>query len=203
MIPAGYGETKLTLLVRDPWWLYAYWEVRRDRQQEVWQQIPAGERRTTTSILRVYEITDGASGRTWCDITLKDLANNWYVHVGAPNRSWVAELGLLTAGGRFYPLVRSNVVQTPRYGPSEVIDEEWMCPDDEYWKLFGVAGGFGLGRSSLEVRERFAQQPLEFWSSPMNAARGPTRRTHPSAVRKPASPPPNSSTRSTFESKNP
>ena len=197
VIPAGYGETKLVLLVRDPWWLYAYWEIRGEHSDDIRRQIPDRERSMARSVLRLYEVAEDEVWHPCGDIQLKELANNWYIHVGEPNHSWMAELGWLTASGKFYPLVRSNLVRTPRYGPSEVIDEEWMCPDDDYWKLFGVAGGFGIGRSSLEVRERFAQQPLEFWSSSQaHTARGPTRRTRPSAVRKPASPPPNASVRS-------
>ncbi len=30
-LPAGYGENKIVLQVRDPWWLHSYWEVTADK----------------------------------------------------------------------------------------------------------------------------------------------------------------------------
>ena len=26
-IPTGYGDHRIVLMVKDPWWVYAYWEV--------------------------------------------------------------------------------------------------------------------------------------------------------------------------------
>ena len=68
------------------------------------------------------------------------------------------EIGLRTARGAFFRLARSNRVMTPRYGPSDIIDEAWMSLEEDYWKLFGVAGGFGIGQSSMEIRRRFREQ---------------------------------------------
>ena len=36
---------------------------------------------------------------------------------------------------------------------SDKLDAEWMMPEDDYWKMFGLSGGFGVGKGSLEVRE--------------------------------------------------
>ena len=27
-LPAHYGEDRITVMARDPWWLFAYWEIR-------------------------------------------------------------------------------------------------------------------------------------------------------------------------------
>lgn len=45
------------------------------------------------------------------------------------------------------------MVRTPRFGMSEELDAQWMMPEEEYWKMFGLSGGFGVGKGSLEVRE--------------------------------------------------
>jgi hypothetical protein len=63
------------------------------------------------------------------------------------------DIGVLTKKGTFYLLARSNAVHTPRFGMSDQLDAEWMIPEDEYWKMFGLSGGFGVGKGSLEVRE--------------------------------------------------
>ena len=157
-LPDAYHHTHIVLLVRDPWWLFSYWEVTQEAESRVRTAIPAAERARTVSVLRVYDVTTGEERAPFFDITLRDLASTWYINVGQPNRAWIVEIGLRTPGGGFFRLARSNRVRTPRHGPSDVIDEEWMSLDDEYWKLFGVAGGFGIGKSSLEIRERFREQ---------------------------------------------
>ena len=47
---------------------------------------------------------------------------------------------------------------------SDIIDEEWMCPDDLYYKMFAATGGFDIGTSSMEMQESM-QQYLEEWVS--------------------------------------
>ena len=162
-IPTGYGETRIVLMVKDPWWLYAYWEVDSKSEREARSKLSPAEVEGLHSVLRVYDVTDlpaptvvGAqAGRDFpaqpashsFDIPLSGLATNWYIHVNAPNRSFVVDIGLLTKSGRFLTLARSNRITTPRFGPSEIIDEEWMISEEDYWKLFGVTAGIGMGSS--------------------------------------------------------
>ena len=75
------------------------------------------------------------------------MATNWYIKTDAPGRSFLVEIGLLTNTGRFLLLARSNSVTPPRYGPSDIIDEEWVATDEDYWRLFGAASGLGSGSS--------------------------------------------------------
>lgn len=158
-IPAGYGENKIVLMVRDPWWLHAYWEITSKKGEEVKDRIYKSGSQIDKSILRIYDVTgvdfNGENANKSFDIHIVGNATNWYINTGVPNRQWCVDIGILDKRGRFYLLARSNRVFTPRFGPSEVVDEEWMSTEDDYWRLFGVAGGFGLGKSSLEMRELF------------------------------------------------
>ncbi len=167
--PPGYGDNKIVILVRDPWWIFTYWEIRRDREEDVINKIRSSGDEAVKSILRVYDVTDvnfnGRNAHSYFDIDLKGLANNWYINVGSPDRSWLVDIGIVTKKGNFYLLARSNSVRTPRYGMSEKLDAEWMIPEDEYWKMFGLSGGFGIGKGSLEVRELFKKRLEEQISS--------------------------------------
>lgn len=149
-------------MVRDPWWVFAYWEIRPDDEARLRARIGAAAWDGGQSILRVYDVTgaapDDLPAQGAQDIVLRDWANNWYIHVGRPNREWLVAVGRLTAEGVFHPLVCSNRVTTPRSGPSDVIDENWLSLEEDYWKLFGVAGGCGIGKSSLEVQQWWARQ---------------------------------------------
>jgi hypothetical protein len=161
-IPSGYGDHRIVLMVKDPWWLYTYWEIKPGVERQVRSQLSPEEMSGLRSILRVYDITDtkypSQNANSYFDITLSGLASNWYVHVNAPNRSFLVEIGLLTRSGRFLMLARSNIVSTPRFGPSEVIDEEWMSSDDDYWKLFGITAGVGMGSSPSGLRQWMQKQ---------------------------------------------
>ena len=77
------------------------------------------------------------------------MAVDWYVQV-QPNHSYFVEIGLLHEDGRFVALARSNEVTTPRAGMSDVLDENWM--DIDFDKMYALSGGFGLGKSSMELR---------------------------------------------------
>jgi len=148
-------------MVKDPWWLYAYWEIGPSQERQARKQLAPEELGGLRSVLRVYDVTDrdfpNQAANRWFDIPLSGLATNWYVQVNAPNRSFVVDIGLLTKTGRFLCLARSNRVTTPRFGPSEVLDEEWMISDEEYWKLFGMTSGVGGGSSPGGLREQFGR----------------------------------------------
>jgi hypothetical protein len=167
-VPQTYGEDRLTLLVRDPWWIFAYWEITPQTWEKVRRGI--GKEISLKNILRVYDVTGiseftGENANSFFDIELTPFADNWYIHVGNPNRSYCADIGLKDPQGKFYKIIRSNLVTTPRYGMSEILDEEWMLSEEEYWKLFGLSGGYGIGKGSLEVQELFKKRFEEEISS--------------------------------------
>ncbi len=168
-LPQRYGDHRITVMVRDPWWLYAYWEVDPGREQALRDTIKRQGEESMGSCLRVYDVTDvefnGTNAHRFFDIELTGMAENWYIHVEQPDRSYIVDIGIKSRSGRFYTLARSNQVRTPRVGPSDQIDEEWMCPDEDFWKLFGLAGGFGVGKSSMEMKELFEKRWLEEVSS--------------------------------------
>jgi hypothetical protein len=157
--PAGYGDNKIVAMVRDPWWIYSYWEVAGDKEEKVKKSIRNDGAEPSKSLLRVYDVTDTDINKSESnghfDIELENLANNWYVHVNQPDRAWCIDIGILASNDKFYTLARSNVVKTPRYGPSDVLDEEWMVPEDLFWRLFGLSGGYGVNKSSLEMKKEF------------------------------------------------
>ncbi len=171
VIPSGYGDHRIVLMVKDPWWLYAYWEIRQQVERQVRGQLQPDEFGGAQSILRVYDVTGlpdapfgepgsspPPSANSSFDIGLSGLASNWFVNTNAPGRSFIVEIGLLTSRGRFLSLTRSNRVTTPRFGPSDVIDEEWMTATEaEYWQLWGLTTGVG-GSSPSGLRTLIERQ---------------------------------------------
>jgi hypothetical protein len=153
-IPQDYQDTKIVLMVRDPYWLYTYWNVNNETKEHLSSII--GRWETIPLILRVYDITEvsfnGSNSNYYFDIYLNHFANNWYIHVGGPNRDFCVDLGFIQANGSFYTIVRSNVVTTPRDNVSDVVDEEWMVIEEDFRRLYRLAGG-QMGNSSAELIE--------------------------------------------------
>ncbi len=141
-LPPEYGDTKIVLLVRDPEWVFAYWEINDETRQRY--ELPrTGFRKRL--VLRMYNVT----GRKWpeekaqyfFDIDVGPYANNWYIRVPESDASWVGELGVFEDNGEYVPIVASNVVHVPREGMSPETDEEWMVIEETFRKIFESSGG--------------------------------------------------------------
>jgi hypothetical protein len=161
----GYNDNKAVLLIRDPWTLYSYWEVKKDVEEGVRNKIREKGLTPQKNVLRVYDITgkDPNEGVTPAfDFELRDWATTWYIHTGNHGRTWMVDIGILCTNGEFFCLVRSNVVTAPVYGMSDISDDQWKCPEELYYKMFVVAGGQDIGRSSLMVKEQL-ERHLREW----------------------------------------
>jgi uncharacterized protein len=154
-IPPDYNDTRIVLMVRDPYWLHTYWNTSQETREHIskmffdWERIPL--------TLRIYDITNinfnGSNSNYYFDISINHNSNNWYIHVGGPDRSFCVDLGFLQENGNFYMITRSNIVTTPRDNVSDVIDEEWMIIEEDFKKLYRLAGGGEIGNSSVELVE--------------------------------------------------
>jgi hypothetical protein len=114
LFPETYGLNRVRLLVRDPEWIFAYWDVSPSTWKELAQSL--GERAFALSrlTLRVIDPVSGGSS----DILLPPGARWWYVRTDSARRTYRAELGALLPSGEFRRLAESNTVVTPRVGPS-------------------------------------------------------------------------------------
>jgi len=161
-LPTSYGDTKIVLLPRDPWWCFAYWEIGEQTKHEILSLY--GE--NVKYVIRVYEVTnvinfDGKNANKYFDIEINPFANNWYINVGEPNRSWCVDLGVITPDGKFVVIARSNVVIMPRYGVSQLTDEQWAVLQREFERLLELSGVSMIGKGSFDIaklmRERWEE----------------------------------------------
>jgi hypothetical protein len=114
LFPESYGQNRIRLLVRDPEWIFAYWDVKPQTLEELAKKL--GERALALSrlTLRVVDPVSGGSS----DILLPAGARWWYVRTDSARRTYRAELGITLPSGEFRRLAESNTVVTPRVGPS-------------------------------------------------------------------------------------
>jgi uncharacterized protein len=148
-LPGGYGKDKITIQVRDPWWLHCYWEIAANTWNNLINKLKdlffSAKR-----VLRVYDVShinfNGKNAHRFFDVEVSHDATSWYLDTGGPGRSWIVDYGLKLPNGEFITIVRSNVVTTPIDGPSWITDEEWMVPEEMFGRLYGM--GFGLGQAT-------------------------------------------------------
>ncbi len=159
VFPQGYGQDKAVLMVRDPYWMYAYWEITSSKIGSLKAQH--GEQIVNASrlVLRLLDI-NGGTAEAPNNIQTIDITggtNNWYLQAPSSDCSYCVEIGFLTPDGRFLLIARSNAVHTPRAGVSDVYDEQWMTLED-YDKIYGLSGGLGIGLSSGEIRRQMKKR---------------------------------------------
>lgn len=169
-LPYRYHDDRITLLARDPWWLYTYWDISEQKVNEVVSSIPSNEREGLNWILRVHDVTDtlhfdGHNSCSYFDLGVNFDTRNWYINIQQLERKWCVELGLVTNSGKFYMVARSNIVGAPYFGVSDVIDEEWAIADEDYYKIFGGKSYDLAGKSSFERRKIIEKAVTEQISS--------------------------------------
>jgi hypothetical protein len=168
-LPRGYGETGITVLVRDPLWAHAYWEIEPQQLGQA-QQAIGEDAADARIILRIYDITGidftGDNARHYFDIVVNTLIGSCYLNLGASDRTYCVDIGLRTAKGVFYLLARAQAVHTPRAGMSAVIDKKYFATEEEFKTVYALSGGFGNSAGSLTLQEMAAQRLKEQVSSP-------------------------------------
>jgi hypothetical protein len=169
-LPAGYGKDRIVVMVRDPYWLHAYWELTRNaiaRAESALGQDWHGAK----PILRLLDVsshdTTSTSESVLRDIDIHGGCNNWYIEVGNPPKSFRVDIGYLSKHGRFYCIARSNVVVTPRANVSDLIDENWADIDTKKAdRIYAMSGGFDPTASSLELKQLFEERLRRPMGSP-------------------------------------
>lgn len=122
-VPSRYGDNRVVLMVRDPKWVYAYWEVQPDRLRAAAEEEGA-DLHGSVPVLRVHDVTDDMH-ETIRDIPVTEYADSWYLGAMEPAHRYYVEIGRVTRQGRFIPVARSNSVTTPPSTVSAVISPEW------------------------------------------------------------------------------
>ena len=123
-LPAGYGESRIVLMPRDPQWAYAYWDIPSEHKEELRRQ--GGARLA----LRFYDVTDinlnyqapHSLQQYECD----EMAREWYLPIPVSDRDYAIEIGYLCNDGRWLVLAQSAPVRIPPVYPSDWIEDHFM-----------------------------------------------------------------------------
>ena len=151
-LPLGYNETRLVAMVRDPAWVFAYWEVQGDLIERTRLEEGPDLWDGGCWTMRVMDLTRQDS----FDLAIDVYARNWYIEAGRPGHLLQLCLGRTLSSGRFIPLVYSNKTQSPPLGVSELIDEEWMVLEETIAMASGwfLTGATSPGMAKVAMLEK-------------------------------------------------
>ncbi len=170
-VDADSRPDRLVVMVRDPYWLHAYWELAQrsiDRAQAAMGQRWHGAH----PMLRVFRCHGDAAATLERDIAIHGGCNNWYIEVQDPPADYRLEIGYLAVDGFFYCLARSNEVKTPPAGASDAIDENWTDVAENADRIFAMSGGYSPQGASRELQELLEERLRRPLGSPMKTRFG-------------------------------
>jgi uncharacterized protein len=167
-----HTRDRLVVMVRDPYWLHAYWELSRksiERAKVALGQYWHGAR----PVLRVCEVlrdgTTTAARQPVRDVEIHGGVNNWYIDVHNPPKTYQLDIGYLATGGRFYCLARSNVVSTPAASSGDSFDKNWADVAKDFERIFALSGGYSEPTANGELKEVLEERLRHPVGSPAHA----------------------------------
>ena len=162
-IPAGYGKTESYLLPKDPAWLFLFWEITAGTFDFIKGQYGEETLRNARTVIRLHDVTgvamfDGNNSVCYYDMPVIFEARSWYINAPQSGRSYVADLGYITADGRFILVSRSNATALPPGRVSDIIDDKWMIVEGDFQKLLKLSGADYIGMGASERMQVVGQR---------------------------------------------
>ncbi|NOY09089.1 MAG: DUF4912 domain-containing protein [Spirochaetes bacterium] len=150
-IPERYDETKIMLMLRDPDWAFAYWDIETSLIAGLKSDV-----NFSSLILRVYDNNDRSF---YFDIKVQFSDMGWYIKLPRRNSSYVIELGYIS-GERYTALAESNKIYTPGGSLASEKDLKWYSDTTE--RLIDLSQ---IGLLSPEKSENVISQRIISFSS--------------------------------------
>jgi uncharacterized protein len=171
----GHARDRLILMVRDPYWLHAYWELTRrsiERARSSLGQYWHGAQ----PVLKLCEVTrtgtTSTSRRTVRVIPVHGGVCNWYIDVQDPPKSFQVEIGYRASEDKFFCLTRSNVVTTPRAGSGDAFDHNWAEVAKDSDRIYAMSASYTEPEANRELKEVFEERLRRPMGDPMSTQFG-------------------------------
>ncbi len=155
------GKDRLILMVRDPYWIHAHWDIMRHSVDRAKAAL-AENWHTVKPILRLLKLDDSGTTNN-AEVIHKDIeihggVRNWYIEVDSPPSRFKTLLGYSCSNGRFYELARSNIVLTPAPGGKEATDDHWADIATDAEHIYSMSGGYGDDTQTGDLTEIFEER---------------------------------------------
>ena len=108
------GELKAKLVT--PRKIILFWDI-SELPKKIIERFFNRKFEELVTVTRVYDVTNllfnGKNANHFNEITIPYQSGHWFIKGLAENRSYVAELGVYISDKLFFPIYRSNCIQTP------------------------------------------------------------------------------------------
>ncbi len=163
-------KDRLVVMVRDPYWLHAYWELSRQSVERA--RVAMGQHwHGSRAVLRVWEVvrdgTTSTARKLVRDVEVHGGVNNWYIDVSDPPKSYQVDIGYLAPSGKFQSLARSNTVSTPPAESANAVDGNWEEVAEDFDRIYALSGGYDEEAEASDLKNLFEQRLRRPMGSPM------------------------------------
>ncbi|HOK40028.1 MAG TPA: DUF4912 domain-containing protein [bacterium] len=155
-LPPGYGENVLVILVKDPHWIYSYWEFNEQLQNNIKKIYGEKIFEESKMVIRVKD----KNSNSFFDVEISPFARSWYIRVNNADIVYYCELGLIDKNGNYIKLLESNTIEIPPDKPSQKTDSDYMIIKEDFEKIFKLSGGYEIGQNSFDIM-RILSERLE------------------------------------------
>jgi len=121
-LPPGFGDDRIMALVRDPNWLFLYWELQGEKSNSLVAQRGGGKAFLELPWALRLNSADPSFNR---DIPISVAAGNYYLEI-TPVSDLVIEIGFYDSEGEYVPVARTTGISAPDTSPSPDYGEHWM-----------------------------------------------------------------------------
>ncbi len=156
--PTAPDTDRIVLVVRDAYWIQAYWEVTKPTVMRV-RAAMGNAWYGAKPVLRLMEVQgDGTSPveNVVREIPVHGGVKNWYIDVPDPPKSYRIAIGYVSGEGRFYSITTSNLVKTPE--PGGVLDNNWADISSDYEHFYAMSGGYEPNTDTRELQAVFEEK---------------------------------------------
>lgn len=125
-LPETYGVDECEVLYKDPYWVFAYWEITDGGLASARAQLGQSAE-TSRLVMRMFTTVPGVEGvdRQISDISLEWNHGRRYLQAPKPGAHLRVAVGLLSGEGYFAPIAHSSLVRVPPAEPQPG-PVEWM-----------------------------------------------------------------------------
>jgi hypothetical protein len=165
-LPDAYGVDVARALVQDPFHLMVYWELRAESVRALEGLFPDGAADFRPT-MRLTDLTEGTEA--YVNVPLS--GKYWFETM--PSHQYRADVGAYSPRHGFVPVVRSNVVETPRGTVAAVVDDDpkYRVSTPRFARLL-EATGFATDRVLTDLARAeagIAPEPARLGAAPAPA----------------------------------
>ena len=161
---AGPTMDRLVVIVRDSFWLQAYWEITKASVDRA--RVAIGTQwHLAKPVLRVMKVTsDGSTSAVETqieEIEIHSGVSNWYFQNPCAGATLRLAIGYVVGDDKFHLIAKSNEV-TPAKNSKHQRDENWTDITNDVERYFALSGGLdeGVTAELQHVMEEKSQQSV-------------------------------------------